>query len=151
MTVDRPVLGVFLMLGFCVMAPLGDALAKVLGQQIGVGQLVAIRMGLQVSDTLLEPGNIVAGPFHPAFGHLVQSAFFLDLATLQLAEQEVLSKRMELRVFPNDVPKLIGQNRSNLVRLVQRFNLKTIRVSGDPDVPRNTVRAKRLAYVPTGH
>ena len=48
MSVDRPVLGVFLMLGFCVMAPLGDALAKLLGQQIGVGQLVAIRMGLQV-------------------------------------------------------------------------------------------------------
>ncbi len=36
------------MLGFCVMAPLGDALAKLLGGQIDVAQLVAIRMAVQV-------------------------------------------------------------------------------------------------------
>ena len=48
MTADRPVFGILLMLGFCVLAPLGDALAKLLGGQMGVGQLVAIRMILQV-------------------------------------------------------------------------------------------------------
>lgn len=47
MTQDRPVLGILLMLGFCVMAPLGDALAKLLGGQIDVAELVAIRMGVQ--------------------------------------------------------------------------------------------------------
>ena len=47
MTQDRPVLGIFLMLGFCVMAPLGDALAKLLGGEIDVAELVAIRMGVQ--------------------------------------------------------------------------------------------------------
>ena len=53
MTADRPVLGILLMLGFCVLAPLGDALAKLLGGHMGVGQLVAIRMVLQV--VLLAP------------------------------------------------------------------------------------------------
>ena len=48
MTVDRPVLGILLMLGFCVVAPMADALAKLLGEGIDVGQLVAIRMILQV-------------------------------------------------------------------------------------------------------
>jgi hypothetical protein len=52
---------------------------------------------------------------------------------------------MELGVFPKDVAKLTGQNRNNLERLVKRFNLKEIRVSGDPEVPRNTVRVKCLA------
>ena len=47
MTQDRPVLGILLMLGFCVMAPLGDALAKLLGGEIDVAELVAIRMGVQ--------------------------------------------------------------------------------------------------------
>ncbi len=47
MTEDRPVLGIVLMLGFCVMAPLGDSLAKLLGGQIDVAELVAIRMGVQ--------------------------------------------------------------------------------------------------------
>ncbi|MCG6885058.1 MAG: DMT family transporter [Silicimonas sp.] len=53
MTTDRPVLGILLMLGFCLAAPLGDALAKLLGASMGVAQLVAIRMGLQV--LLLTP------------------------------------------------------------------------------------------------
>ena len=44
---DRPILGILLMLGFCVMAPLGDSLAKLLGGQIDVAELVAIRMGVQ--------------------------------------------------------------------------------------------------------
>jgi drug/metabolite transporter (DMT)-like permease len=47
MSQDRPVLGIFLMLGFCLFAPLGDALAKLLGGQIDVAQMVAIRMGVQ--------------------------------------------------------------------------------------------------------
>lgn len=53
MTNDRPVLGILLMLGFCVTAPLADALAKLLGGRIDVAELVAIRMGLQV--ILLAP------------------------------------------------------------------------------------------------
>lgn len=55
---DRPVLGILLMLGFCVTAPLADALAKLLGGLIDVAQLVAIRMGLQV--LLLLPVVIYA-------------------------------------------------------------------------------------------
>jgi len=50
---DRPVLGILLMLGFCLAAPLADALAKLLGGFMGVAQLVIIRMGLQV--VLLAP------------------------------------------------------------------------------------------------
>ncbi len=53
MTQDRPVLGILLMLGFCIAAPMGDALAKLLGETMDVAQLVAIRMGLQV--LLLAP------------------------------------------------------------------------------------------------
>lgn len=50
---DRPTLGILLMLGFCLTAPLGDAIAKLLGEKIDVAQLVAFRMGLQV--LLLAP------------------------------------------------------------------------------------------------
>lgn len=47
MTPDRPVLGILLMLGFCILAPLGDALAKVLGPTIPLGQLVLTRFAVQ--------------------------------------------------------------------------------------------------------
>ena len=40
---DRPFLGILLMLGFCVLAPLGDATAKMLGERMSVGFLVFVR------------------------------------------------------------------------------------------------------------
>ncbi|MEM9584439.1 MAG: DMT family transporter [Pseudomonadota bacterium] len=46
-TADRPTLGILLMLGFCVLAPMGDALAKVLGETIPLGQLLLTRFGIQ--------------------------------------------------------------------------------------------------------
>lgn len=69
MVQDRPVLGILLMLGFCVMAPMGDALAKLLGGHIDVAELVAIRMGLQV--VLLLPVVWWLGlTLGPAFGRI---------------------------------------------------------------------------------
>ena len=47
MTVDRPLLGILLMLGFCVLAPVGDAVAKILGQTVPIGQLVLVRFAVQ--------------------------------------------------------------------------------------------------------
>ncbi len=46
-TADRPSLGILLMLGFCILAPMGDALAKVLGETIPLGQLLITRFGVQ--------------------------------------------------------------------------------------------------------
>ena len=59
MTPDRPVLGILLMLGFCILAPLGDAVAKILGPTIPLGQLVFTRFAVQA--VLLIPLIIVAG------------------------------------------------------------------------------------------
>ena len=47
MTQDRPVLGMMLMLGFCIMAPMADSIAKLLGQTIPLFQLLLIRFALQ--------------------------------------------------------------------------------------------------------
>ncbi|MEX0309264.1 MAG: DMT family transporter [Tateyamaria sp.] len=47
MAQDRPLLGVVLMLGFCIVAPMGDAVAKLLGQSVPLGQLLLIRFAVQ--------------------------------------------------------------------------------------------------------
>ncbi|MCK4485739.1 MAG: radical SAM protein [Desulfobacterales bacterium] len=101
-----------------------------------------IRMGLQASGSLLEPGAVVAGPFHPAFGHLVHSAIFLDLAARELEMQKTLSKRIILRVRPREIPKVKGLSNHNIKQLIQRFDLKELRVVPDPTVRENTVRVE---------
>ena len=47
MTNDRPVLGMMLMLGFCIVAPMGDSIAKLLGPTIPLLQLLFVRFALQ--------------------------------------------------------------------------------------------------------
>ncbi|KEJ89999.1 DMT family transporter [Sulfitobacter donghicola] len=56
---DRPVLGILLMLGFCILAPLGDSIAKILGATIPLGQLVLTRFAVQAA--LLIPVIMFAG------------------------------------------------------------------------------------------
>lgn len=47
MSTDRPFLGVLLMLAFCVLAPLGDSIAKLLGGLVALGLLILVRFGVQ--------------------------------------------------------------------------------------------------------
>lgn len=49
---DRPYLGILLMLAFCLLAPLGDAIAKLLGATLSIGALVAVRFGAQALTLL---------------------------------------------------------------------------------------------------
>ncbi|MCG3267219.1 DMT family transporter [Yoonia sp. I 8.24] len=46
-TADRPFLGIMLMLAFCVLAPLGDSMAKLLGGAVSLSMLVFVRFAVQ--------------------------------------------------------------------------------------------------------
>ncbi|KIN61614.1 putative membrane protein [Sulfitobacter noctilucae] len=50
---DRPTIGILLMLGFCIVAPMGDAVAKLLGSVVPIGQVVLVRFAVQA--VLLVP------------------------------------------------------------------------------------------------
>lgn len=66
---DRPLLGIGLMLGFCVMAPFADALAKLLGPEVAVGQLVLLRFAVQLA--ILMPITILTRRPWRAEGHIL--------------------------------------------------------------------------------
>jgi drug/metabolite transporter (DMT)-like permease len=51
--VDRPLLGIVLMLGFCTVVPFADALAKLLGSELPLVQLILVRFAIQA--ILLAP------------------------------------------------------------------------------------------------
>jgi drug/metabolite transporter (DMT)-like permease len=56
---DRPFLGVLLMLGFCALAPVADAMAKLLGARMGLGQLITVRFAIQAA--VLVPLSLAIG------------------------------------------------------------------------------------------
>ena len=53
MSQDRPLLGIALMLCFCVIAPLGDAVAKLIGESVALGPVLFMRFAVQL--LLLSP------------------------------------------------------------------------------------------------
>ena len=59
MSHDRPFLGVLLMLAFCLLAPLGDSFAKLLGGAVGLWVLIFTRFAIQAA--VLLPFVIVGG------------------------------------------------------------------------------------------
>lgn len=59
MRVDKPVLGILLMLGFCIGAPVGDAVVKVLGDALPLAMVVAVRFAIQ--GLLLVPLTAALG------------------------------------------------------------------------------------------
>ena len=59
MILDRPLFGILLMLLFCLLAPLGDALAKLLGQSVPLTQMLFVRFAVQA--VLLIPLVYVTG------------------------------------------------------------------------------------------
>lgn len=59
MSHDRPVLGIFLMVGFCIVAPLSDGISKLLSDTIPVGQIVLARFAMQ--GVFLLPVVLVLG------------------------------------------------------------------------------------------
>ena len=65
-----------------------------------------IRLGLHS----IEPDSYIAGPWHPAFSELCQSAVFLDIAKQEITEKG----NYIIYVNKSNVSKMIGQNRSNI-------------------------------------
>lgn len=94
-----------------------------------------IRMGLQATEDLREGTSILAGPYHPAFGHLVHSAIFLDNMMAALRSESVLPGDIIIRVHPKNVSELRGLKNHNIAKIKSMFDLKSARVLPDPSLP----------------
>ena len=90
-----------------------------------------IRMGLHPDPALEKPGVILAGPYHPAFGHLVRCRWWRDRVDREFASlSELPGSEIVLRVSPNLVSDVIGHGRSNLEHWQARWGV-TVKVAGE--------------------
>jgi len=103
-----------------------------------------IRMGLQASDELNAEQTVLAGPYHPAFGHLVLSSIWLDKASELLTAYKNYGERVVFHVRPENISKLRGQRNTNIKILMQRFHLKAIDVKPDENMADEDIRIERL-------
>jgi histone acetyltransferase (RNA polymerase elongator complex component) len=98
-----------------------------------------IRMGLQPTRELEKPGTILAGPYHPAFGQLVESSIFKDKMRSALSTAGGRVKTAVFCVNPRDKSAAIGQKRGNMITIKNEFTLDQIAVREDQNVRRRTL------------
>jgi histone acetyltransferase (RNA polymerase elongator complex component) len=97
-----------------------------------------IRLGLQSSPELEMKDSVVAGPYHPAFGHLVESSLFYDMASCLMGKSRQ-SRIPRVRVSPSDLSNIRGQKNQNLYRLKYRFGLRDVQIEVDEEQPKGSL------------
>ncbi|MFH1984020.1 MAG: radical SAM protein [Pseudomonadota bacterium] len=83
-----------------------------------------IRMGLHADDGLLGTGAIVAGPYHPAFGHLVQCRLFRDALHRELDHRRPLPGCITVGVHPRSRSRAGGWRNTTAAALKQIFSVE---------------------------
>ena len=93
-----------------------------------------IRVGLQPDEELCSPGNIVAGPFHPAIGEMVKSRVLRSKLTPQIAKlSSAGEKALEIHCPQTMESKVRGQKNSNIVYWITSYNLANLIVVHSKD------------------
>jgi histone acetyltransferase (RNA polymerase elongator complex component) len=103
-----------------------------------------IRMGLQASQDLDDGATVVAGPYHPAFGHLVYSALFLEKACRAIARRgdHPLTDRVSITVHPRDISRMKGLKNANIEKIKKKFDLEAVAVGTSADMSRGGLEIK---------
>lgn len=96
-----------------------------------------IRVGLQPTEEISYNAKVIAGPFHPSFGELVDSEIIFRRMKNVLPQENL--KDLRIFVHPKNFSKLIGQKKKNIERLKILYNLDAIDISNEYEDP-DTIR-----------
>ena len=66
------------------------------------------------------------GPFHPAFGQLVESGIWYDVIVQKIKKLNTKVKEVIITVNPQDINNVIGQRRENISNLKDVYDVDLI-------------------------
>ena len=102
-----------------------------------------IRIGLISSLAFQREGQIVSGPWHAAFGHLVRSMMYFDKIKPQLPREDEAA-RIRLRVPPREISLMRGFKNQGLARIQASTGARIEGIIADPSLPPGQVKVERL-------
>ena len=106
-----------------------------------------IRMGLQTEDGFNNGHNILAGPYHPAFGHLVHSKIYLDAAIDLIKANHRNQRSIRIFVHPHAVSKMRGHMNDNTIIIESTFNTHKVQIISDPTLTESCIRLEETEPV----
>ena len=96
-----------------------------------------IRIGLQNTEEISDPKNksseVVAGPYHPAFGQLVDDSIWYDSIVDKIKKINVKVKEVKIKVNFSDINNVVGHKRENIKKLKEIYDVD-VNVEADANI-----------------
>lgn len=96
-----------------------------------------IRVGLQNTDEITDPASkeseVVAGPYHPAFGQLVYDSIWYDSIVDKIKKINMKVKEVKVKVNFADMNNVIGHKRTNIKKIKETYDVDMI-VEADKNI-----------------
>ncbi len=88
-----------------------------------------IRVGLQPTENICDGGDVIAGPFHPAFRQLVEAKRTLNAIESIIIKSKLTNKKnLAILAEKADVSNIVGQKKSNIKYLKEKYGFWEIKV-----------------------
>ncbi|HZV81106.1 MAG TPA: radical SAM protein [Geobacteraceae bacterium] len=113
-------------------------ICKVMLQVAAVAGITVIRVGLHPSDDLTASGELLAGPYHPAFRQLAEGERWYDLLNL-LCTRFSGGEELDISVSPVSVSDLAGQKRINVRRIEAAYPVRLRGMQTDASLGRDDI------------
>ena len=86
-----------------------------------------IRTGLQNTDTITNPedkdSEVIAGPYHPAFGQLVEDAIWYDRIVEEIKKINAKIVKVEILANKENINNIVGHKKENINKLKDTYAL----------------------------
>ena len=90
-------------------------------------KITVIRMGLQTTDLICNPENekseVVAGPYHEAFGQLVEDSIWYDSILEKIKKFNVKVKEIQIEINPQNINNVVGHKKENINKLKDLYDV----------------------------
>lgn len=106
-------------------------IAAVMKLQLEADGIKVIRTGLQSSEGLDNEGTVLAGPYHPAFGELVENEIYWEMVKVLLQGID-FPKKVIVYHSPQETSKFRGIKNRNVIRLQNLLKEAELRVYAAP-------------------
>ena len=93
-------------------------------------KIQVIRVGLQNTDEITDPNTkeseVIAGPYHPAFGQLVEDSIWYDSIVDKIKKINTKVKEVKVKVNFVDMNNVIGHKKANIKNIKDTYDVDVI-------------------------
>lgn len=114
-------------------------ISKIVYGMLTCNNIGVIRIGLQPTEEINYGGDIIEGPFHPAFRELVEGSIYCDMINFYISSNKDYN---EVYINPKEISKLYANKKKYFKELLKDLDVKGLKVVQSNEVNRGVLGFK---------